>query len=274
MRLIHRFQHFDPLTGELPDPYGIMFFKEVHRARNLLKGRTSEEIKQTALVINQIQRDPKFVDPMYQELEQAPVKVPTLGEDVEGFLLSDDVEALYNNIGNILLTEYQEFPYAQWYELFAVLSLSYVEKVCNELHAQAERTLDGPALQNPELFIKNVADECLGLARQARAYAESLFKQETTVKRIISDQKRKAINKRYADKTGPFKEEALRLYEKKYSQCSNREAASRVLKELTMTGAVRVEPHTVFFGSDAALHTDEPEKRIEKWIAEVKKKLL
>ena len=65
MRLTHRFEHFDPLAGELPDPYAVMFFAVVHRARNLLKTRTSEQLKQAALVINRIYRDPKFVDPMY-----------------------------------------------------------------------------------------------------------------------------------------------------------------------------------------------------------------
>lgn len=63
MRLTHRFEQFDPLAGELPDPYAVIFFKSVHRARNLLIGRTSEQIKQTALGINQIQRDPNFVEP-------------------------------------------------------------------------------------------------------------------------------------------------------------------------------------------------------------------
>lgn len=54
MRLTHQFEHFDPLTGELPDPYAIMFFESVHRARSLLIGRTSEQIKQATLVINGI----------------------------------------------------------------------------------------------------------------------------------------------------------------------------------------------------------------------------
>lgn len=272
MRLTHRFEHFDPLVGELPDPYAVIFFEVVYRARNLLKGRTSEQIKQGALVINRIQRDPNFVDPMYQAFEQEPIKTRMFGRAIEAIRSSNDVEALYQNIGNILLAEHQEFPNAQWHELFAVLALSYAEKVCSELHNQATWPSNHFLPKPTDSQVNDTAQEYLGLAMQALVYAESLSSQEATLKRIISDQMKKAVNKRHA-KTDPFKNDVLRLYFEKYSHCSNREAASRVLKELTDTGIIRVEPNRLFFDQELVLNTDDPENRIEKWIGKAKKKL-
>ena len=181
MRLTHCFEHFDPLTGELPDPYAVMFFEVVHRARSLLIGRTSEQITQAALVINRIYRDPKFVDPMYQAFGQEPIKTRMFGQEIDAIPSFNDVEALYQNIGNILLAEYQEFPNAQWYELFAVLALSYAEKVCSELHNQATWPSNHFLPKPTDSQINDFAQEYLGLARQAIAYAETLKHQANTV---------------------------------------------------------------------------------------------
>lgn len=57
---------------------------------------------------------------MYQEFEQEPVKTRMFGQESDAIPSSNDVEALYQNIGNVLLAEYQEFLNAQWHELFAV----------------------------------------------------------------------------------------------------------------------------------------------------------
>ncbi|MEO6563432.1 MAG: hypothetical protein ABIN99_10390 [Nitrosospira sp.] len=276
MRLRHQFEYFDPLAGELTDPYAVMFFEAIHRARSLLKGRTSEFIKTGASVINRIYHDPNFVDPMYQAFEQEPIKTRMFGQAIDVIPSINDVEALYQNIGNVLLAEYREFPDAQWHELFAVLALSYAEKVCSEVHNQATWPPNHFLPKITDSHINDVAQEYLGLAMQAITYAENLRNQEATVKstvqQVISDQKREAVNKRHAKKTGPLKNEVLRLYFEKYTKRSNRDAASRILKELTDTGAIRVEPNTLFFGQEPALNTDEPENRIEKWIGQAKKK--
>jgi hypothetical protein len=251
-----------------------MFFELVHRARMLLKDRTSEQIKQGAIILNQIYRAPNFIDPMYQALEQEPIKAQMFGQEIEVVPSFNDVEALYQNIGHITPAEYPKLPHVQWYELFAVLTLSYAEKVCSELHNQATWPSNHFLPKPTDSQINDIAQEYLGLARQALTYAESLRNQETTVKRLISEHKKKAINSKHANKTGAFKNEVLRLYFEKYLTRSNRDAASRILKELADTGTIRIEPHTLFFGEKPVLNTDDPENRIEKWIGEAKKKRL
>jgi len=272
MRLTHRFEHFDPLAGDLPDPYAVMFFEVVHRARSLLKGRTAEQIKQAALVINQIQRDLKFVDPMYQAFEQEPVKTRMFGQEIDAIPSSNDVEALYQNIGNILLTEYHEFPGAHWYELFAVLVLSYAEKVYSELHNQATWPFNHFLPKPTDSQINDFAQEYLGLARQAITYAETLKHQANTVKRLSSEQNRHAATTRHKP-SKKLKAAVLALYQEKYTNRSNRDAASRILKELITLRKVMHdgETHQLYFENQLVLQTDDPEHRFEIWIGDANK---
>ena len=272
MRLTRRFEHFDPLTGELPDPYPVMFFEVVHRARNLLKGRTAEQIKQAALVINRIYRDPNFVDPMHQAFEQEPVKTRMFGQPMDAIPSSNDVEAIYQNIGNVLLAEYQEFPAAQWYELFAVLALSYAEKVCSELHNQATWPSNHFLPKPTDSQINDFAQEYLGLARQAITYAETLKHQENTVKRLSSEQNRHAAATRHKP-TGKLKAAVLALHKEKYTNRSNRDAASRILKDLITLRKVThdEETHQLFFEDQLVLQTDDPEHRFEIWLGDANK---
>lgn len=272
MRLTHRFEHFDPLTGELPDPYAAMFFELVHRARSLLKGRTSEQIKQGALVINRIYRDPKFVDPLYQAFREEPIRTRMFGQKIDAIPSFTDVEALYKNIGNVLLAEYQEFANAQWYELFAILALSYAEKVCSELHAQASWMPDGWLPKITDSQIDDVAQEYFGLARQAITYAETLKHQQNTVKRLSSEQNRHAATARHKP-TGKLKAAVLALHKEKYTNRSNRDAASRILKELITLRKVTHdwETHQLYFENQLVLQTDDPEHRFEIWIGDANK---
>src|SRR5687768_5303104 len=171
-----------------------MFFELVHRARMLLKTRTSEQIKQGALVLNRIHRDPKFVDPMYQALREEPIKTRMFGQEIEVIPSFNDVEALYQNIGNIIPAEYLELPNAQWYELFAVLTLSYAEKVCSELRNQATWPPNHFLPKPSDSQIMNTAEEYLGLARQAITYAETL-KHQTEQKQRASAKRHQPSNK-------------------------------------------------------------------------------
>lgn len=272
MRLTHRFEHFDPLTGELRDPYAVMFFEVVHRARSLLKGRTSEQIKQGALVINRIRRDPKFVNPMYQAFREEPIRTRMFEQEIDAIPSFTDVEALYQNIGNILLAEYQEFPNAQWYELFGVLALSYAEKVCSELHAQASWPPNHFLPKPTDSQINDFVQEYLGLARQAITYAETLKRQANTVKRLSSKQSRHAAATRHKP-TGKLKSAVLALHKEKYTNRSNRDAASRILKDLiTLRKVIHDgETHQLYFENQLVLQTDDPEHRFEIWIGEANK---
>lgn len=272
MRLTHCFEHFDPLTGELPDPYAVMFCEVVHRARSLLIGRTSEQLTQAALVINRIYHDPKFVDPIYQAFREEPIKTRMFGQEIDAILSFTDVEALYQNIGNVLLAEYQEFPTAQWYELFAVLALSYAEKVCSELHNQATWPSNHFLPKPTDSQINDFAQEYLGLARQAITYAETLKHQANTVKRLSSDQNRHAAATRHKP-TGKLKAAVLALHQEKYTNRSNRDAASRILKELITLRKVThdEETHQLFFENKLVLQTDDPEHRFEIWLGDANK---
>lgn len=272
MKLIHCFEHFDPLTGELPDPYAVMFCEVVHRARSLLIGRTSEQLTQAALVINRIYHDPKFVDPMYQAFREEPIKTRMFGQEIDAILSFTDVEALYQNIGNTLLTEYHEFPDAHWYELFAVLALSYAEKVCSELHNQATWPSNHFLPKPTDSQINDFAQEYLGLAKQAIAYAETLKHQANTEKRLSSEQTRHAATIRHTP-SKKLKAAVLALHQEKYTNRSNRDSASRILKDLITLRKVThdEETHQLYFENQLVLQTDDPEHRFEIWIGDANK---
>lgn len=272
MRLTHRFEHFDPLADDLPDPYAVMFFEVVHRARNLLIGRTSEQIKQAALVINRIYRDPKFVDPMYQAFREEPIRTRMFGQEINAIPSFTDVEALYQNIGNVLLVEYQEFPTAQWYELFAVLTLSYAEKVFSELHNQATWPSNHFLPKPTDSQVNDAVQGYLGLAMQAITYAETLKHQANTLKRLSSEQTRHAATTRHKP-SKKLKAAVLALHQEKYTHRSNRDAASRILKDLITLRKVTHdgETHQLYFENQLVLQTDDPEHRFEIWIGDANK---
>lgn len=264
MRLKHQFEHFDPLAGELPEPYAPMFFELVHRARTLLKDRTSEQIKQAAAMLNSICRDSHFVDPMYQALEQEPIKAKMFGQEIDLVPSFNDVEALYQNIGNIALAEYSELPDARWYELFAVLTLSYAEKVCSELHNQATWPPNHFLPKPSDTQINEFAQECLGLARQAISYAETL--------KLQTEQKQRASEKRHQP-SNELKTVVLALHQEKYTQRSNRDAARRILEDLIRLGKVKHDEETgrLYFEGKIALRGDDPQHQLEIWIGKASK---
>ena len=264
MRLRHQFEHFEPLTGALPDTYAAMFFELVHRARTLLKDRTSEQAKQGAFVLNRIYQGPGFVDPLYQALEQAPIRTKMFGQEIEVIPSSNDVEALYQNMGNIVLTQDQELPDAQWYELFAVLTLSYAEKLCSELHNQATWPPNHFLPEPTDSQINEYAHEYLGLARQAITYAETLKHKR--------GQKQHAAAKLH-EPSNKLKAAVLVLYQEKYISRSNRDAARRILADLIRLEKVKhdEEAHQLYFEGTIALRGDDPEHQFEIWIGQANK---
>lgn len=263
MRLRHQFEHFEPLTGELPEPYAPMFFEVVHRARTLLKERTSEQIKQAAAMLNRIYRASSFVDPLYQALEQEPIKTKMSGQEFDVIPSFNDVEALYQNIGNITLAEYSGLPDARWYELFAVLTLSYTEKVCSELHNQATWPPNHFLPKPSDTQINEFVQECLGLARQAITYAEMLKHQ--------TEQRQRASAKHHQP-SNELKAEVLKLHKEKYTNRSNRDAARRILRDLIQLKKVKHDEEIgqLYFEDQLVLQTDDPEHRFEIWIGQAK----
>ena len=136
MSLVVNFKHFEPLTGKLPERYDYIFAELADRARRLVAGRGSDEIKAAARILSEIHRAPGYRDPLSEELKQAPIATMLYGEEVEVIPASNEVEALYKNVGNVPLADYPDFPNGQWHELFAVLALSYMDQICGAVHAQ------------------------------------------------------------------------------------------------------------------------------------------
>lgn len=273
MKLTYRFDLFDPLMGELPERYVFMFIDVVLRARVMLQGRTTEEIKQGAFVINKIARDPAYVDPLWKSLKEPPIKTMLLGKEEEILPSYNDVEALYQNIGNISLVDFPILPNVQWHEVFAILALSYVEMVFYELHSQEAWPPDHwlPRITDAQIDIH--AQEYLGLAKQAITFADVLINQTATVRKLASEQTSQAARKRHQSGSGPLKAAVLDIYQEKYTARSNRDAAHRIFEDLTLQGRLAYDGHTtkVNFDNSPALQTDDPEHRFEIWIGRANK---
>jgi hypothetical protein len=284
MCLIVQFRHFDPLSGKLPERYDWMFAEIAYRARKMLSSRSLEEINAGSKFLTELGRQPGYVNPHIEEFKQE--GIPTILNEVEVNLIaaSNEVEAVYKNVGNVSLDKCDGLPNAQWHELFAILSLSYLENVCACVHAQQtwepyweSKWLPGHKSPNPfprltDDDINKKVNDWLVLAHQAIGFADALNNQEELVRKLRSTQNRQAITTRHAKGSGPLKAAVLELH-KKYQSRSNREAARRIFEELRLEQRLEYDEvtGTLTFDDKVRLRNDDPVKRFEIWIGQSKK---
>lgn len=285
MSLIVHFRHFDPLTGKLPESYDWMFTEIAYRARKLLTNRSSDEINAAAKFLTAIHRQPGYVNPHWEELKQEGIPTVINGQVVELIAASNEVETIYKNVSNVSIADCEGFINAEWHELFAIVSLSYLENICAAVHAQQtwepyweSKWLPGHKSPNPfpqltDSDIKLKANDWLVLAHQAISFADALKNQEAYISQSRSAEKSRAAKKKYKETSEPLKQAVLKLYQEKYTHRSNRHAAFGILHELEKTGQVDFNRQTkvVMFNGKNALLTDDPEHRFEVWIGNYKK---
>ena len=285
MNLTVYFKHFDPLAGKLPERYDYLFVEIAARARKLLSNRNVDEIHAAAKILTMIHRAPGFVDPLADELKQPTVSTILFGKETELVVASNEVEALHKNIANVSLAEYSDFPNAAWYELFAVLTLSYMEKICGAVYTKENwqpmlesKWLPGIKQENPfpkptEERIDQLANDSLLLAKQAITYAEMLHSQGEVLRSLRAQESSNAAKKRHHDQSGPLKAAVIECYQQYYQSRSNRDAARRVFADMKQKGLITYDEASgkLMHEGKVCLQTDEPEKRFEIWIGQFKK---
>ena len=121
----YRFRYFSPKLGTLPDPYAVMFVEQIHRARKILEVFSDDEIKQATLGINQVIKDKLFVDPLWEDFRTEPIPTLINGEVMEIIPSTNDIEAIYKNIGNVMLTHHIKLVGFSWPQVFAAITLYY-----------------------------------------------------------------------------------------------------------------------------------------------------
>lgn len=284
MTIIINFKYFDPLAGKLPERYDWMFAELAERARRLIAGRSAEEIEAAARVLNEIHRAPGYRDPLTDEIKQAPIASVMHGQPVQLVPASNEVEALYKNVGNVSLAPYADFPNGQWHELFAVLALSYMAQICGAVHAKGtwQETIKdkwlgnvhpNPLSQPTDAEIDTKANDCLALAQQAISLAEAIKNQAGMVRSLRSEESSLAARKRHESGSGPLKAAVIALYQEKHRARSNRDAARRIFQELQQEQRLQYDAESgkVLFDGKFSLQNDDPEKRFEIWIGQANK---
>lgn len=264
----YQFKYFDPLAGDLPDPYAVMFVEEVIRARRILNGFSSEDIANIALAINKLIRDKNFIDPTDEDLRSPTTKVPMFGQVFEIYPSTNNIEGIYKNINNVDLSEYMPTANTSWEHVFATLCLFYCELISSYLFSRENWKPENIFPQITTDQIMNRAKEFMQEARQAITYAEIQQNQPKILREYKTNVARTAAKKRYSPDLDPLKTLVFNEYEKKFYKKSNREASKLILESLSAQGLIQIDTKTnhITFNGKVVLRSDDPEKRIEIWL--------
>lgn len=271
----YRFKHFDPRNGNLPEPYAVLFVELNYRARKILDPFSSDEINLGIQAINKFTRDEAFIDPLFEDLKNEPIKTPMYGQVFDVIPTTNDIEAIFNNMGNISLTKFIDAPNFEWPQLFASIALYHSELILSYLNSQAAWK-SGTIFPRPtDEALNNHINEFLTDAKQAITFAELLLKQKIIQKQMQSAQASKAAKNRFAKTSDPLKNLVITIYSEKYQSRSNRDAAARIFKDLLETRLLLFDANKKqsILNGKLALSNDDPEHQFAKWIGEHKKSL-
>ena len=269
-----QFKHFDPLAGQLPDPHAILFVELIHKARKILHGFSSAEIAEAGLAIRHIPQDPRFIDPLIEELKGEAIKTSFNGTELEVIPTTNEVDAVFQNIGNIDLSKYISLDKFGWAQVFAIWALSYGEKIASDDATLQSWPENSPFPKPTSERVSQIIQEYFQEASHAMTLAEVLIKQESLQKTLLSARNRNAAKQRTSKTSAPLKERVLSLYAEKHQNRSNRDAASKIYNELLSLGEISFNHSTnqLAFNNQFALQTDDPQKRFEIWVGQYKRK--
>lgn len=254
---------FDLQYTKLPGHLFFYFGDQVKRARTLLVNRTPDQV---AYIIDSL-------DWMLSETKSREFEKVFNNAESEGIYFINRVNALkllqqYYDIG-----AQESLPNATWTDYFAVLTLAYVAEILNEERLQAANTSlrqKGKPPREKNGFLIDTMHAIWALeSMDAVGYAEQLNAEATL--RVESDDGNGIIPEKVAHEKieergcndglkhtetfAKLRQKVLNLYETKYKHRSTRQAATVIYK------LIQTEIDTI-------IHTDEPEKRIAKWILE------
>jgi hypothetical protein len=271
----YQFKYFDPLHDRLPDPFEIEYIELIHRARKLLTGFTSEQLKIAIEELNQFVRHPSFKNP-YRNLDlSTTIPVTDRGQSLEIIPTDNTVQAFYSNINNVSLANFKSLCQFSWSQIFAMMTIFYAELIAGSLHRIANSE-DHPLIPKPtiEAVLKR-AKENLSEAYQALTYAEVLNDQKYLFEVLKTEKARNASIKKYSEKYKPLRTKIESLYFDTYQKHSARAAAHKIFDKLITEGLTSFDEKTnrLSYEGNDALQTDDPIKQFEKWIGKFKHKI-
>ena len=180
----YRFKYFSPKIGILPDPYAVMFVEQIHRARKILISFNDEEIKTATVAINKVIIDKSFVNQRWEDLKSEPIPTLINGEMMDIVPSTNDIEAIYKNIGNVALIDHIHLPGFSWPQVFAAITLYYPELIMELLETQANWKSEHIKRQISDEQIISFANEFIQDAKQAITIAELLLNQNSMQKQF------------------------------------------------------------------------------------------
>ncbi|MEW8295452.1 MAG: hypothetical protein AB2651_21390 [Candidatus Thiodiazotropha sp.] len=241
------FDKYTPLTEELPQdfPHSFFFNLVAVRARALLKSRTDLDVRNAFDSLIYILEEGEKL-----EFEQSVKAVD------DGDYVLTQANALRLYMDDFDISDQELFTNATWSEYFAVLSLANIGMAV-ELQWNIDKKVYKNNLNDLDKYListggQNLIDYLLE-AFEAATAGQFLYDAENKARKSRS-QGGKIKARNYE----PLKKFVLDHWRDSYQDRSNRNAATRIWNET---------PDNL----KSLLHTDDPIKRLEKWIGQEKR---
>jgi hypothetical protein len=232
---------FDFMNQDLPGNNLLFIYgDQLNRIRIILKDRTPKQIYSALGTLDWmlVEGGREFDNAVRIRLEK--------GEDN---IFVNRVKALTVYSDSFDITGQDSFPDATWGDYFALLSLAYI---LESLHPGNGIYKDEPMFEIQRFDWPLECMEAICLA-ECSNQKDELLGQTTVQKSGFKGGKKKA------SKHDEIRSKVIQFYEDNgFHRKTNRDAAKRIYK------ALKEE-------IDLVLNTDEPEKRLEKWIGQYKK---
>ncbi len=257
------FEHYDPLTGEMPKYHSNYFDWVARRAKKILHNRSSEEIENAYDMLAWLDGEHG-----YYALESEETRGKPLAEFPEHYRenfaeFSDGRDAIQFYIGDSDLSDFEDFPNATWAEYLSVIALGKIAEAhqcviqSEEYRAKKPATTleeQQDALRMCSLYLVEAVD-AIALAEQ---YQDTPDTSKRSHKKHGTDFFKETGRKGGINKNKPFvpiRKKVLTIYDSEYAKksISNANAAHRIWGRLTD------EEQKIFKSQD-------PIKRLEKWI--------
>ncbi len=250
---------FDYLSETLPDSCICTFGDQLNRAREILKGRSAEELAYAFETLDWMLRK-GGEHHFYRALQEV---------EARGMSFTNRTKALKCLQENFDITDQTQFPKARWADYFAAFALAVIgeqllsdkrpptdpalfpsEEEARAYDKQIQRSLE------MERALESMEAVCIADVLQSESSGQSAPGESITqIMRTRGQKGGKLRVKPY----GELRTKVIKLWEREeYSRRSNRDAASRIYE------AMRNE-------IDEVLSTDDPIKRLEKWIGDYRR---
>lgn len=250
---------FDLLNDKLPDALHGYFGDQLNRARALLVGRTPTQVDYLLDSLDWMLREsgPKEFDTAMTITER------------DGECFVSRVKALKLRYREFDISNQSWVLDASWVDYFAVLTLAYIDEMLYE-YKQANETRESQFKIDPASLMIDWALEAMDAvcyAELLKAVADQLAEHDmrtkmdidTAVREELQERGRKGGLKR-AEPFAHLRQKVLQRYEMNYMGKSAHKAATLIYEDLKME-------------VDKILSKYEPEKRLEKWIGQHRRRL-